>query len=52
MEFGKNVRDNLKIGLREHVGELGGCGSKNYYEWLMKVQKDYSEAVMIIVNME
>lgn len=52
MEFGKNVRDNLRIGLREHVSELGGCGSNNYYEWLVKTQKDYGEASVVIVNMQ
>ncbi len=52
MEFGKNVRDNLKIGLREHVSELGGCGSKNYYEWLVKAQKDFGESLVVIANMQ
>ena len=52
MEFGNNVRDNLKIGLREHVSELGGCGSKNYYEWLVKAQKDFGESLVVIANMQ
>lgn len=52
VQFGKNVRDNLKIGLREYVSELGGCGSKNYYEWLVKAQKDYGEALAVIEMIE
>lgn len=52
MEFGKNVRENLKIGLREYVSELGGCGSKNYYAWIVKAQKDYGESLVVIANME
>ncbi len=51
-QFGVNVRDNLKIELRDYISELGGCGSKKYYEWLVKAQKDYGEALIVIASVE